>query len=271
MLGDGHLKLWAVQGVIARRLDLPSSAEAEQDFAKCEGVLVSTFHSDCPHARGGDCAMLQVSTLLGDPDAATARYVSLCFPSSEVGYRQRAHPDRLELGGRSSLGLVLRATLDAAFSRMPDCPLEEARDLVGAIAGTIRMVLATCGGLACGKASPSAARRDEICQFIIDHSREDGICAASLCRHFGLSRATLYRLFKDEGGLMNFVAKVRMDQIVVQLRATPREHGAVSRVAREWNYYDTPNFYRLFKRHTGLVPGRILGADLVAGEAIRVE
>lgn len=259
---DGHLRHWSIHGVVARCLDLQGSGEVSLPFAKCEDVLVSTSVGECRKAGSDAGGMLQVSTLLGDADG-TARYVSLCFPSADVGYRRQCHPAHLELGGESSLGLVLRATLDAAFSRMPDCPPDEARDLVAAIAGTLRMVLATCRGLECRRAAPSATRRDEICQFIIDNSRQDGISADTLCQRFGLSRATLYRLFKEEGGLMNFIAKVRMDQIVVQLRATPREHGAVSRIAREWNYYDTPNFYRLFKRHTGMVPGRILGADLV--------
>lgn len=80
------------------------------------------------------------------------------------------------------------------------------------------------------------------------------LCAAAICAHSGWSRATVYRLFKAESGLMSYVQGRRLQRALRELAASsPRRR--ILDIALEYQFASEATFNRAFRRHFGLPPG----------------
>ncbi len=76
----------------------------------------------------------------------------------------------------------------------------------------------------------------------------------AITQRFGLSRATLYRLFEEEGGVINYI---RDRRLMLAMRLLTEAGGArrrVAQVAYAAGFADEKTFSRAFKRRFGLLP-----------------
>jgi len=108
-----------------------------------------------------------------------------------------------------------------------------------------------------------AALKDLICDHIEKSLLEPDLSATSLLREFGVSRASLYRMFEPEGGVRNYIALRRLYGAVVDLSAAPRARGKVHEVSEKWGYSSDANFSRSVRRTFGTSPGMLFGAAVV--------
>jgi AraC-like DNA-binding protein len=96
-------------------------------------------------------------------------------------------------------------------------------------------------------------------QFLIARLRGD-VGVADLCRHFHVSRSTVYRLFEPVGGVLRFLNAARLERCRVQLRHADPERDLVGEIAASWGYSDASDFSRRFRTHFGVTPSAVLGA-----------
>lgn len=78
--------------------------------------------------------------------------------------------------------------------------------------------------------------------------------AASICERAGLSRTTLYRLFKDRGGVEAYLAGLRLDAIRRDLQAPALSTYPISRIAENRGMHNVSAFNRAFQRRFGCTP-----------------
>jgi len=81
-----------------------------------------------------------------------------------------------------------------------------------------------------------------------------------ICRHFHISRATVFRLFKEHGGLHSYVDRLRLERCYAELRSADPCRTTVGEVAAGWGYADPKSFNRKFRDQFGMPPSRVLGA-----------
>jgi AraC-like DNA-binding protein len=94
------------------------------------------------------------------------------------------------------------------------------------------------------------------------------LSAERLCRTFGLSRATLYRMFAKEGGVQRYIDARRLDRCFAELHNAPASYGRIRRVAEKWGFHGAANFNRRFKSRFGIRPTDCLAvADAAPGDA----
>lgn len=79
-----------------------------------------------------------------------------------------------------------------------------------------------------------------------------------LANRLGVSRAALYRMFRDEGGLSQYIAEQRLHSAFADLAGMPAEWGAVRRVAERWGFSDQGTFNRRFRERFGMTPSDCL-------------
>jgi AraC-like DNA-binding protein len=91
--------------------------------------------------------------------------------------------------------------------------------------------------------------------YIEDHLGEADLVSDRLCRAFNCSRATLYRHFKDIGGVDRYVRSRRLHRCYEALRDAPSTRGQVKQTAERWGFENQSHFHRLFLREFGLRPG----------------
>lgn len=81
-----------------------------------------------------------------------------------------------------------------------------------------------------------------------------------LCRHFHVSRATVFRLFKSHGGLKHYLDRMRLERCFSELRSADPRRTGVGEVAAGWGYGDPTNFNRRFRAQFGVPPSKVLGS-----------
>jgi AraC-like DNA-binding protein len=98
-------------------------------------------------------------------------------------------------------------------------------------------------------------------QYVEAHLYSSELSAASICARAGWSRATMYRLFETEGGLVSYVQQQRLRRAFLELvGAGPRRR--MLDIALESHFASEATFSRAFRRTFGLSPreARMLGA-----------
>ena len=79
------------------------------------------------------------------------------------------------------------------------------------------------------------------------------LSAASLAERLGISRSTLFRLFKEEGGVQSYIRGRRLDRVKTTLDE-PLRHESISDLAYRFGFSDTSHLTRLFKATYGATP-----------------
>ncbi len=89
---------------------------------------------------------------------------------------------------------------------------------------------------------------------------QKGLGVESLCMAFHCSRAKVYRLFQEAGGVNTYLRRRRLDCCFRELMGVSiAKRGAVREISERWGYYDTAHFSKLFKLHYGAAPSDLLG------------
>ena len=188
-----------------------------------------------------------------------AIYQLIYFDRESVGYDPSMGPPLLQFSSRSPMGCLFDAEFDYFFSQ-----------LMGNV-GSIEMrrldQLRSCLHFALlGERSPTDVRtvaRDALGNVIRLHIESRLKCptlsATTLLREFGLSRATLYRIFEDDGGVRRYINDRRLYRAVSQISQSPMVRGAISQAAADWGFSSGANFNRAVRNAFGVAPNSLFG------------
>jgi AraC-like DNA-binding protein len=95
-----------------------------------------------------------------------------------------------------------------------------------------------------------------------------------IARRFGLSRASLYRLFEPEGGFASYVRSRRLHRAARLLTSPAHRHLRILDVALESHFASETSFTRSFRREFGLSPADLRASidahGIVRPAAVRV-
>ncbi len=95
-------------------------------------------------------------------------------------------------------------------------------------------------------------------QIIADIERNLGdpeLSTASILSRFGVSRASLFRMFEPYGGVRTYIMQRRVVRAVMDLDARRDEHGRMRQAVERWGFSSQPNFNRTIRRAFGTNPG----------------
>lgn len=81
--------------------------------------------------------------------------------------------------------------------------------------------------------------------------------ADSLCARFRLSRATLFRLFKDEGGVQSYIQRRRLMACFRALGAPRHLNRLIYDVALDYGFTNPSHLSTLFRQHFGMSPREV--------------
>jgi AraC-like DNA-binding protein len=99
-----------------------------------------------------------------------------------------------------------------------------------------------------------AAQLDAIKHYIDTRLTSAELTVHDITRRFGLSRASLYRLFEPEGGVASYVRSRRLHRAARLLTSTAHRHLRIIDVALESHFASETSFTRSFRREFGLSP-----------------
>jgi AraC-like DNA-binding protein len=205
------------------------------DVAQANRTDMAAGASGVVHAMSLILPRPLLAPLLGAPDTVSA---SLISRDSQVG---RLVGERL---------LSLRR--DGAR-----LGIAEAAAAVDGVAG---LVAEAVGPAAQAELAVTRASRSALLAAIKSHIEkslmsEEAVAATALCRRFGLSRATLYRLFQPDGGLSHYIQERHLHRAFMRLISPAERRWRIIDLAVDHRFSSDNTFIRAFRRRFGLTPG----------------
>ncbi len=168
-------------------------------------------------------------------------------------------PDSLHgtvLPGASPLGSVLGAHIQALSAAGPNLTPREGAILA---AGSVRLVAACLGANPRSRdetqAYKAAAMGQAVRDFIDENIGSPLLGPDLLARHFSLSRAGLYRLFTDDGGVAAYIQTRRLRQCFLAITDPAQAHRRYGDIAHANGFSSDAHFSHAFRRAFGMTPG----------------
>jgi len=179
---------------------------------------------------------------------------------AQLGYDPCAPLPKIDYAADSAMGKLLHRELDRVIH--PLLGGGSVLDLARFERFISCVKLAIDGGLPEGdvRTRARAALKDLICEYIENNLLDPELSANRILREFGVSRASLYRMFEPETGVRNYIALRRLYGAVHDLSIKPRVRGKVHEVSERWGYSSDANFSRSVRRAFGTSPGMLFGA-----------
>ena len=105
-------------------------------------------------------------------------------------------------------------------------------------------------------------------RYIDDHLAKPDLSVAALARHFGMSRASLYREFASFGGIAEYIRHQRLQRAVHELRTLGRQPLRLSAVARKLGFKSAASLSRTFTTAFGVSPRQFRDQAEASDEAL---
>jgi AraC-like DNA-binding protein len=162
----------------------------------------------------------------------------------------------LVLKADSPTGAVVSATMRAFAASATKMRLADfdavAEGLVALAAKSIAPRLARAGDVV---APPPLVSFVTIRRYIDRKLATPDLCADSIAAEFGLSRASLYRLFEPAGGIARYIRKVRLSRAYQEITAAELSNRRIGHIAYQLGFKNVSAFSRLFHEVYGATPG----------------
>jgi AraC-like DNA-binding protein len=160
----------------------------------------------------------------------------------------------LHLSARTPLGGMLSSFLVSLKQQAPRLSPIQANAIAQS---TIHLVAGAAGPAAdaghLARKGLATALLTRMRAFIEAELANPDLGAELLCGHFGVSRASLYRLFSPFGGVHVFIRRRRLARAFRELTA-PSSRLRIGKVAERWGFENTSSFTRAFRESYGLTP-----------------
>jgi AraC-like DNA-binding protein len=204
--------------------------------------------------------LLQTLDLQVSGDCGSTSSVTLWVPRSRI--TSAVSNDNLLHGllvaKATPTGAVIGATIRAVSEVIGDAPHQEANAIANGAVELIARAIGPHPNLASEStlASPLTSLIT-IRKYIDRNLALATLDAFSLARTFGLSRASLYRLFEPIGGVASYIRKARLIKAYQNLSASELSNQPVAQVAYRLGFANVSSFNRAFRELYGETPGDV--------------
>ena len=180
---------------------------------------------------------------------------SFFIPHEVIGYHPSDTPHAFVFSAQSRMGLLIGRQMDNLLNALKCGAQSVDRADIERFLGCVEVAM--CPGTA--SASASARFRESqkriIQLFIEQRLHMPDLNTALVLQNFGVSRASLYRMFEAEEGVRNYINHRRLVRAVTELACHQRTHGQIHRVSERWGFTSDASFNRMVKRTFGVAPG----------------
>ena len=185
------------------------------------------------------------------------RHEGIEIPKSLLGYDPDQHATLICLSRSPVLKDVLNADLDHIFEGLNGRNVLD-RNRVQRVLATVKVAIGSehQDGDIRRRARDGVA--DLICRFIEHRLDDPNLSTGLILKNFGVSRASLYRMFEAKGGVRQYISERRVIRAVMELGARPVVRGEISAVAEKWGFASIQRFNRSVRRQFGVAPSALV-------------
>jgi len=183
------------------------------------------------------------------------------LPKALLGYDPDVHAPSIRFASHPLMGDLLNREMDQLFITLLHAPEEASAALQNLIA-CIKFAIHSEHQDGDIRTRARAAMANMICAFIEQNLDSPDLTVSTLLHKFGVSRASLYRIFEEKGGVRQYISDRRLFRAVEQISETPAQRGAIAMAAEQWGFSSASNFNRAVKAKFGVSPG-VLAEPLI--------
>ncbi len=182
---------------------------------------------------------------------------SIFLPKSAIGHDPDRHPPLIGFDGRSPIGKALNCLLDDLFSSLSQ---EHAfrPEALEQLKACLRLGIGSDDKNGDIRRHARNAIRDAIMTFIEKNIENPELSVSTILGNFGVSRATLFRMFENRGGVRNYISERRLMRAVLDLAREPLKRGDITSIAEKWGFTSGVTFNRAVQREFGVAPGSLI-------------
>ena len=179
------------------------------------------------------------------------------IPKSLLGFDPDQHPTLICLSRSPILKEVLNADLDHIFAGLNGRNVLD-RDRLQRVLATVKVAIGSeyQDGDVRRRARDGVA--DLICRFVEQKLDDPSLSVELILKNFGVSRASLYRMFESKGGVRQYISERRVIRALMDLGARPVVRGEISVVAERWGFASIQRFNRSVRRQFGVAPSALV-------------
>ncbi|MEM6901225.1 MAG: AraC family transcriptional regulator [Pseudomonadota bacterium] len=187
-----------------------------------------------------------------------SKFEALLIPRQMLGLEVGQIPDLRILCREDPLAEIMRKMMTQAFDAVKAASPGFSYDLMQRLLATGRKVLLKPQVSLSPRRAARQTQMRQILQFIERNLGRLDLSAETLLPEFGLSRATLYRLFESQGGVRSYIVDRRLFRALQEISESPSRRGKIQLAAKRWGFSSPSNFNRSVQHVFGASPGALL-------------
>ena len=182
---------------------------------------------------------------------------------SLLGFDSARHPPLISIHQSHPIGSVIYGLFDRIFNNLMEHDSYQKEDFTQLIA-CLQLAIGTDDEQGDIRRTARQALTRRIQAYIEHNVGAFDLSVTDILRTFGVSRASLYRMFEDKGGVREYISNRRLYRAVLDLTKGPILRGDISKTAELWGFSSDANFSRAVRRQLGVAPGSLVNTQVQA-------
>ncbi|MEL7548186.1 MAG: helix-turn-helix domain-containing protein, partial [Pseudomonadota bacterium] len=191
------------------------------------------------------------------------------LPITDVGYNPDRHPILISYPCDQPIGRLLDYLMTGLFNGLMRNHTVQTGTLNEFVA-CLKLALDPGHDAEDVRALARAAMTRAIQAFIEQNLDDWDLSVTTILRNFGVSRASLYRLFDMDGGVRQYISDRRLMRAVLDLTQRSLKRGDIAAVAERWGFSSAANFNRAVRNEYGVTPGTLVNTPAPAHQLLHL-
>ena len=187
---------------------------------------------------------------------------SFYVPHSAIGYTPSDTPHAPIYTADSTLGRLIGEEMDNLLRQLQNGARTIHPDDVRRFLGCIAVGMGSDNAQQSARAHARASLKRSIKTFVEERLTDLDLSVTTVLHSFGVSRASLYRMFEAEDGVRSYINRRRLFRAVTNLAENPLRRGQIHQVAERWGFSSDTSFNRMVHREFGVAPGELFEAPI---------
>jgi len=183
------------------------------------------------------------------------------LPKIDIGFHSDRHVCDQQIDPQPGIGQLVHSAMDDVFASalahngfMSEAAIDE-------LCACLKIALGAHPQREDVRVHARTALFKLICRHIEENLGDPELTPKTLLRDFGVSRASLFRMFEPAGGVRNYIMERRAVRAVLDMSVHAEERGMMRRLSERWGFSSQPNFNRKIEHMFGASPGGLFSRD----------
>ena len=187
---------------------------------------------------------------------------SIFVPHAAIDFDPAVDPTAWVYDPYSLMGRLLNAEFDYLFDQL-DRGVAHLREAdIARLIGCVEYAISRDKASRSARMQAKESLKELIQDYIEANLSHRNLSVASILANFGLSRASLYRMFDEEDGVRSYISRRRLQRAVMQIAENPMRRGQIHEAAANWGFSSDTQFNRSVRRAFGVAPGSLFEMPL---------